>query len=242
MNIQTTFKRYELKYMLTRDQHQALLAAMEGKMMLDEFGHHKISNIYFDTQDFRIVRNSIEKPKYKEKLRVRCYGEPSESPKAFIELKKKCKGIVYKRRLCTSQSEAFSFLCRGEKLAEESQIAKEISYFKSSYEDLGPAVYLSYEREAYFSTENEDFRMTFDVNIKTRNQHVSLCENELDRPVLSEDYVLLEVKTPGGLPFWFVDFLAKEGVYKTSFSKYGTAYETYILPEFLEALRGACVG
>ncbi len=233
---QTNFKRYELKYILTVEQYKTLLSQLPSDIKLDIYGRHKISNVYFDTDDYRVIRHSLEKPKYKEKLRVRCYGEPSEDVTAFIELKKKFQGVVYKRRVFSEQGKVFAYLCDEEDSLEQSQILSEIDYFKSCYGDLKPKVYLSYEREAFYSTLDENFRLTFDFNIATRNDDVSLYSSEKDMEVLSSDYVLLEVKTVLGLPSWFLEFLSENRIYKTSFSKYGTAYATYYLPGFVDGL------
>ncbi len=234
--MQTNFKRYELKYVLTKEQYALLLQEMPSDIKLDEYGRHKISNIYFDTEDFRIIRHSLEKPKYKEKLRVRCYGQPSDDNTAFIELKKKFNGVVYKRRIYDKQKNVLAYLCENSNTIESSQILSEIDYFKSCYNSIKPKVYLSYEREAFFSTIDENFRLTFDFNIKTRDNDVSLCESSEDKTVLSSEYILLEVKTVLGLPNWFLTFLNKNQIYKTSFSKYGTAYKTYFLPNFINSL------
>ncbi len=235
--IQTNFKRYELKYILTMAQYQLLLEKMPHHMMGDDYGRHKISNIYFDTEDYRIIRHSLEKPTYKEKLRVRCYGEPHEEMTAFIELKKKLNGVVYKRRVYSEQSKVFDYLCKDADTVERSQVLNEIDYFKNNHRDIKPKVYLSYEREAFFSTDDENFRLTFDFNIMARDKNVSLYSSDDDRVVLSGDYVLLEVKTVLGLPPWFLTFLSENQIFKTSFSKYGMAYKTYFSSTFINCLR-----
>ncbi len=239
MSVQTIFKRYELKYKLTKQQYLDMCDYMTGYMKLDSYGRHKISNIYFDTDDYRIIRLSLEKPKYKEKLRLRIYGEPNEEKPAFIELKKKFKGVVYKRRISASQKDAISYLFDGKPAETPSQIHKEIDYFIESYDNLLlPRVYLSYEREAYYCEEDDNFRMTFDFNIKMRDKNISLANDSEDVKVLEDDYVLLEVKTVQGLPFWLLSFLNRNEIYKTSFSKYGTAYNVFLLPKIIEKQRG----
>ncbi len=236
---QTIFARSEIKYKLTKSQHELLCEAMKNYMQQDEYGRHKISNIYFDTSDYKIIRHSIEKPKYKEKLRLRIYGEPSSESTAFIELKKKYNGIVYKRRILSSQNDACKYLISNKPLSENSQIKNEIDYFMSKSGELLPRVYLSYEREAYFCNTDENLRMTFDFNIKMRDSEVSLSASENDVDVLDKNYVLMEVKTLNGLPFWLVNFLSENKIYKTSFSKYGTGYEQFILPKFINARRAS---
>lgn len=88
MGFQTVFKRYEIKYMLTQEQKQKVLKAMEPYMALDEYGRTTIRNIYFDTDNYRLIRRSIDKPAYKEKLRVRSYAQADADSTVFVELKK----------------------------------------------------------------------------------------------------------------------------------------------------------
>lgn len=225
---QMVFRRHELKYMLSTAQYIALKEQMQGYMQLDTYGLHGIDNVYFDTPNYLLIRRSIEKPCYKEKLRLRRYtvaGQAQEG--AFLELKKKYKGIVYKRRLHLSTQEANSFLTEGKPLAEDSQIAREIAYFVQRYDGLGPMVNLRYQREAYFGLADGEFRMTFDHDVQMQSDAVSPHA----QPVLPPERVLLEIKTAQGLPEWLVAFLSEHKIYKTSFSKYGTAYTAFLLPQ-----------
>lgn len=233
MNTNNVFKRYELKYFLTTTQYLDLVSIMSSHMQLDSFGRSLINNIYFDTPDYRLIRRSLEKPCYKEKLRVRSYGTTKESSTVFIEMKKKYQGIVYKRRISTTQQEAFQFLTEQVPLADQTQIVKELDYFLRYYENLAPALGLYYEREAFYGLENHDFRMTFDHNIHISTTDVSLLNKGHCTYILPKDIVLLEVKTGEGLPSWLLAFFRENKIYKTSFSKYGTAYQKYLLPTLL---------
>ena len=225
MDAQMTFKRYELKYMLTRRQAALLKAAMTGHMELDRFGHSSIRNIYLDTDSFRLVRRSIEKPLYKEKLRVRAYGRADQEDAVFVELKKKFESVVYKRRLTLPNREAMDALEGGGPLPAIGQIAREIQAFRDFYgPSLKPAMFLSYEREAYYPTDGEDFRLTLDERILWRTDHMDLSAGCFGTALLGPDQVLMELKTPGGIPLWMVDFLSANGIRKISFSKYGAAY------------------
>ena len=173
MAYQTVFKRYELKFLLTKAQKEAVLAAMAPYMSLDKYGRTLICNLYFDTDDYRLIRRSIEKPVYKEKLRIRSYGVASGDSTVFVELKKKYDSVVYKRRLSMSERDALEWLLsNGER--PRSQISDEIDYFLSYYKNLHPTVFLSYEREAYYSNDKSDFRVTFDENILGRTSDLSL--------------------------------------------------------------------
>lgn len=229
MAYQTIFKRYELKYLLTRDQQAQLLQVMQPYMALDKYGHTTIRNIYFDTNTYRLIRRSLEKPSYKEKLRIRSYAKAEPESPVFVELKKKYQSVVYKRRVVMPEREAVGWLYGGKEHPSPSQIADEIDYFRSFYDTLHPAVFLSYEREAYYSLGGDDFRVTFDENILSREEELSLKAEVWGMPLLQENQVLMEIKTPGGIPLWMTHFLTQQNLFQTSFSKYGTAYNNTIL-------------
>lgn len=228
MKYQNVFKRYELKYILTEEQKERLLKVMEPYMAIDRYGRTTIRNIYFDTADFRLIRRSLERPLYKEKLRLRSYGAAGAEDPTFVELKKKYKSVVYKRRIVLPREQAMECLCCGEELPVNSQIAREIDYFCDYYHDLRPTVFLSYEREAYYSRDGGDFRVTFDENILFRQQALSLGEKAYGTPILEPGKVLMEVKTSGSVPLWLTHFFSREHIFKTSFSKYGSAYQRII--------------
>lgn len=224
MTQQMVFKRYELKYLMTRTQRDAILSAMEPYMVLDEYGHSSIRNIYFDTPSFRLIRQSLESPVYKEKLRVRSYGRASAEDNVFVELKKKYQSVVYKRRLCLVQKQADACLA-GSLLLPDTQIGGEIAYALSYYQTLQPTVFLSYEREAFYAKDGGDFRITFDENIRYRQKELTLDSDAWGSPLLQPDQVLMELKTPGGIPLWMAQALSGQHIFKTSFSKYGAAYQ-----------------
>lgn len=229
MSYQNIFKRYELKYLITKDEERALFEIMNGYMTPDKFGKSTISNIYFDTPDKLLIRRSSEKPCYKEKLRVRSYGVAKENSTVFVELKKKYDGIVYKRRMDMTEKAATDYLTHHIPLAEPTQISKEIDYFLDFYGDIKPSVFLSYEREAFFSKTDGNFRMTFDENILMRDYDIALTAGIYGESILPRGMVLLEVKTALRLPKWLLDFLSENKIYKTSFSKYGSAYKKALL-------------
>lgn len=231
MAFQSVFKRYELKYLLTKEQKQKMLQAMQPYMQMDEYGRVTIRNLYFDTDDYLLIRRSMEKPLYKEKLRLRSYAQVEENTPVYVELKKKFDEVVYKRRIATSNDQALAWLCQGGRLPQDTQIAREIDYVLSFYGKPAPTVFLSYEREAYYCTDGSDFRVTFDEHILCRQEALSLTEPAYGTPILPEDKVLMEVKCSGGIPLWMVRHLSQEKIYKTSFSKYATAYQMLIYPQ-----------
>jgi hypothetical protein len=228
MAYQAVFKRYELKYMMTKKQQKAVLEAMLPYMKLDDFGHTTIRNIYFDTDSYRLVRRSIEKPIYKEKLRIRSYKQATENDKVFVELKKKYDDVVYKRRESITLGNTRKWLELGTNFPTDTQIGREIDYFFEFYQTLAPKVFLSYEREAFYSLDGSDFRVTFDENILAREEELSLGCDVWGEKLIDDNMVLMEIKTSGGFPLWMTKVLTQQKIYKTSFSKYGTAYENMI--------------
>ncbi len=240
MSFQTVFKRYEIKYLLTKEQKETMLRAMEPHMALDQYGRTTIRNLYFDTDNYRLIRRSMEKPSYKEKLRVRSYCQVGPDSAVFVELKKKYKKVVYKRRISLPEQAAMQWLLGGHLEGGQNQIAGEIDYFLKYYECLHPVAYLSYEREAFYSKEHSDFRVTFDDTILCRQEELSLQSAVYGAPLLADGMVLMEIKCTGGMPMWMIHVLSQERIYQTSFSKYGTAYQTLIFPKLAkEAARYA---
>lgn len=230
MSYQAVFKRYELKFLLTIQQKERLLVAMQNHMVLDQYGRTTIRNIYFDTPNYRLIRRSIEKPAYKEKLRIRSYAKANPDSTVFVELKKKYDSIVYKRRLPLTEEEALFWVTGKRHCSDCGQISQEIDYFMSYYEPLLPTVFLSYEREAYYCKDGSDFRITFDDHILCRQDDISLEGEIYGMSLLEEGMVLMEIKCSGGIPLWMTKLLSGEKIYKTSFSKYGTAYQKLIFP------------
>lgn len=228
MAYQSSFQRYEIKYMLTRPQKAALLQVMAPYMSPDRYGRTTIRNIYYDTPNYRLIRHSIERPIYKEKLRIRSYEQVAPGGDVFVELKKKFKKVVYKRRLAMPIHEAMAWLAGENTLKPPTQIGEEIHYFRDFYGELRPAVFLSYEREAFYSLDGSDFRITLDENILARDRDPDLCSEVYGTPILPEGMTLLEVKAPGAIPLWLTNFLSGNKIYKTSFSKYGTAYQNML--------------
>ena len=230
MTYQSVFSRYELKYLLTPSQKVQILRAMEPYMKLDDYGRTTIRNIYYDTPNYRLVRQSLENPVYKEKLRIRSYAKADPSSQVYVELKKKYDGVVYKRRIGLSETEAMAWIGGSVPCLRDEQIVREIDYFRHFYLQLEPKVFLSYEREAYCALDGTDFRVTFDESILSRQWDLSLCSDVWGTPLLQQSQTLMEIKCSGGIPLWMTAVLSGQNIYKASYSKYGTAYQTMIYP------------
>ncbi len=225
MEIQNLFKRYEIKYLLGKRELDAVMSAFPGRMIDDEYGETTVCSLYFDTPDCRIIRRSLEKPFYKEKLRLRSYGAVDGDGTVFIELKKKYDSVVYKRREKMSLSAAEKFLPNPD---AHSQIASEIAYFLSFYPDVEPKTFIGCRRQAYYGANDRDLRITFDKDIVWRNHDLDLRLGSYGNPVMPCDNYLMEIKTAGAMPLWLAKVLAENKIYPTSFSKYGRAYESLL--------------
>lgn len=229
------FSRYEKKYIVDREQVEWLRKKISEYMIVDKYNRdgklYNIANIYYDTKEDSLVAKSIEKPLYKEKLRLRSYGVPDISDKVFLEIKKKYKGLVNKRRTRLELSEAYDLIENGvipeNKDYINPQVLKEIEYFLSMY-DLEAKAYITYDRFAYFSKTDNDFRLTFDTNIRTRRENLRLEAGNYGTPLMGEDFWLMEVKSLYAFPLWFVKLLSDNSIYSNSFSKYGNEYKKYI--------------
>lgn len=215
------FKRYELKYLLSDRQYAAVASVISERLRPDEYGETTIQSLYYDSDDFRLVRASIEKPIYKEKLRLRCYGLYDGDKDVFLEMKRKYDGIVYKRRIATKEQEIQDIFAGR---APASQIGREIGYFLSFYPTLSPKVMILYDRSAWQDTAT-DLRVTFDRGVRFRTDGLDCHTSLTGTPLLPPDTVLMECKSGTAFPLWLSHLLCREEIVKTSFSKYGAAYE-----------------
>ncbi len=221
------FKRVEKKYLLTDGERAALLEKISPVLVPDKYGHSTISSLYLDTPDFRIIRASIEAKEqgraYKEKLRIRTYGTPDENSKVFLEIKKKYKGVVYKRRIALTLARAMDYINGGKK-PPDSQIMREIDYAMQYYLHPKPSVIVSYERDAFFVRDLPALRITFDSDVRYRNTDLDFTHGSYGKILLEDGFSLMEIKTDGAMPLWLSHALDELKIYPTSYSKYGRAY------------------
>ena len=221
--VQSCFRRVEKKYLLTRAQYEAMRRGMAPFVRPDAHARYTICNVYYDTPDFTLIRRSLEKPVYKEKLRVRSYGVPGDRDPVFVEIKKKYDGVVYKRRI-TMEAAAMTRFLAGEGPGDGSQISREIEWFLHHWQPV-PKAYVAYDREAYAGIENSELRVTFDTNLRCRDTGLDLRSGDHGGLILPRDTVLMELKIPGSAPLWLASLLSENGIFPSSFSKYGTFYK-----------------
>ncbi|WP_127494917.1 polyphosphate polymerase domain-containing protein [Paenibacillus glycanilyticus] len=232
------FNRYESKYLMDSQSFHEIYNRLLDYMELDEYNKndqfYSISNLYFDTDQHSIIRNSLAKPKYREKLRLRAYGVPKPDARVYLELKKKVCGLVNKRRTGLTLDEAYEFVRTGiepePKPYMNKQVIQEIKYFLGRYE-LQPKVYLAYDRIAMFCKNNRDLRITFDTNIRSRRYDLKLEAGDHGELLMAKGQWLMEVKAEKTVPVWLAQLLSELGMFRTGFSKYGNEYRMNIRHE-----------
>ncbi len=241
------FNRVEKKYIIDDYSYHILSETLSSYMIEDRFctgnRFYSISNIYFDTWDDELIRRSVDRPLYKEKLRLRSYGIPTLEDKVFLEIKKKFKGVVNKRRTVLQLGEAYDFLLDHKSPMPNSyineQVLNELKYFMDLYQPV-PKVYLAYDRKALFGKEDGELRITFDTNIRTRRERLRLESGDDGEELLKKGIWLMEIKTVGSMPVWLSELLTELKIYGCSFSKYGTEYKNYIAAKRSRTERKIC--
>lgn len=231
-----TFARKEIKFLLDLDQYENLMEEIHKYMNPDKYcvggKEYGIYNIYYDTPDDYLIRESLAKPYYKEKIRLRSYYSPaSPDSLVFLEIKKKIGGIVTKRRVSMTLAESEDYFATRRKPEAKKyitgQVFTELDAFLDHY-PVAPKQYISYQREAFFGKENSDFRLTFDRKITERRYDLGLDYESYGDQIIREDQRLMEVKVSESMPDWLVRKLSELQIYKTSFSKYGKAYTNFV--------------
>ncbi|MBQ2251335.1 MAG: polyphosphate polymerase domain-containing protein, partial [Clostridia bacterium] len=238
---------YEKKFLLTAEQYRETVDYVQQYMDFDKYcvneQDYSLLNLYFDTPDNLLIIQSTSKPTYKEKLRLRAYFPPqTPDDKVFFEIKKKYKGIVTKRRAVMRYGEALELIETGKapKLKKDTyintQVAKEIEFMFKRYEGLAPKIFIAYDRMAMFAKDNPEFRLTFDKNIRTRRENVSLEYGDYGTQLLPEGYYLMEIKISDAVPLWLTSYLSEKKIFMTSFSKYGKEYQGLVTGRPIESV------
>lgn len=234
-NTRLTFKRNEKKYLLSPERYEALWAELSPRLVPDEYFSSTVCSVYYDSDDYELIRRSIEAPVYKEKLRVRSYGVPAPDGTVFVELKKKFKGTVYKRRAQTTAERAEAWLSGRSPAPENSQVCREIDWFLHMHSP-SPKIFIACDREAYVADDAPELRFTFDRSIRRRENELSLCDGTHGTPLLDAGQVLMEIKIPDAAPLWLADTLSRLEVFPTGFSKYGSCYKSGLVQKYFDGV------
>lgn len=219
-----TFKRREMKFLLDEEHYNILLGVIPKYMTEDNYGRHTILNIYLDNRNNDLIRRSLGKPVYKEKLRLRAYGQRAEDDtRAFLEIKKKFRGITYKRRFELAYKELHDYITDGTAPSVRGQVFEEIDYLIRRM-SLKPKIVICYDRVAYYGNDDKEFRLTFDGNIRYRRSDLDLRSGDHGEHLAAQPFAVMEVKSAGAIPLWLVKILSEQKIYHGSFSKYGSIF------------------
>ena len=225
--MQNAFTRYEKKYLITKEQALRLRSTLSQHMVQDQYGEYLVQNLYYDTENWDIVRTSIEKPIYKEKMRLRCYGNATDESKYYLELKKKYKGVVYKRRISIPSQSLAGKTIRSVVSEAPSQISRELDFYIQRHE-VAERIYIANQRVALAGIADEGLRVTFDTDVRFRLNDLNFSNSTAGQRILTDGKILMEVKALGGMPLWMANALSENRVFPTSFSKFGICYTDYI--------------
>ncbi len=231
-----SFLRKEKKYLVNAFQMEKLITIIKQYMDYDRYcidgKWYLIRNVYYDTSDNQLIRLSTNKPYYKEKMRIRKYGQYHDHLDTyFLEIKKKTGGLVSKRRVKLSYEELDLFLKDGTIPDCDNymtkQVLKEFQYF-FTYRHVQPAAYITYERLAFLGKDDKTFRLTFDRNLLSRRDDFDFDNDRNLEYIIDSDKMIMEIKIVGSLPLWLVHALSELRIYPLSFSKYGREYQNMI--------------
>ena len=218
------FRRIEKKYIIDKKQFELIKKGIEKEMYLDPHGKSTICNLYLDTNDYSLIKHSLERPIYKDKVRIRSYNVANTKSDVYLEIKKKYDGIVSKRRIKAKLQDIYAYLNKENEIPNsESQVSKELDYYFKYY-DLHPTAYITYDREAYYAKNDNGFRITFDTNITARDYDLALDKGIYGKKIFEQDKILMEIKTLGGIPMWFTKMMSEYEIRPGHFSKYGATY------------------
>ena len=224
----SVMKRHEVKYLLNGEQTRRFREKLQGHMQIDQYGKTSIASLYYDTPTYQLIRSSLEKPAFKEKIRLRSYGLATQESPVFLEMKRKANGVVYKRRVQMTVPLAQQFFSEDGKTQDDGQISREIAAFRSHYQALRPTCLIIYDRTAYFEP-GGDLRLTIDENPRYRLDDLTLTKSMQGVSLLDPGWTILEIKVQDAMPLWLTAILSECSIRKGSFSKYGEAYRRELM-------------
>ena len=227
MERKEVFRRVETKYLLSKEKYEQLMSILDSYLEKDKYYKSTICNIYYDTDNYDLIINSINKPKYKEKVRIRSYHVPKMDDEVFLEIKKKYDGIVGKRRIDLKLKDLYKYFESGVIEDTDPQVKNEIDYCFKKY-NLKPKMFIGYDRLSYYDKNNINFRITFDTNLRSRETNLKLEEGDKGEYFFKDGKIIMETKALGSYPIWFTKILSSLQIYPVSFSKYGSIYSSKI--------------
>ena len=234
MQDQKTFDRIEKKCLITKEQKQHMLEVVKANMHKDSYFESEVYNIYFDTDNYDLIIQSVEQPMFKEKLRARSYGG---FDKVFFEIKTKLCGkennVGYKRRVRITKNDYNKLVKNHEKLLSfmpqnadgpnDYRVAREVDYLIDLF-DLKSKILVFYIRQSWQG--EGGLRITFDEDLKYRTKDIGFSKRKIDKNYFDDEKnIIMEIKAHGVLPLWLVKKLSAERIFPQQFSKVGKIYQ-----------------
>ncbi|MBP2623060.1 polyphosphate polymerase domain-containing protein [Streptococcus oricebi] len=225
--LQTNFKRIETKYILDKATLASLKEDLKDYLVDDDYAQSSITNIYFDTDDYQVIQDSLARVNGREKIRMRTYeAQPTDHSQVFLEIKKKEDEVGYKYRLVSNPLSVLNFIEKGikDESIDDERVVEELARLQDRYLDLKPKMYIAYQRHSLKAKKEHKVRLTVDSQLLYRDYDLDISAGRYGYPLLEEDKVILEVKVAGAYPTWLTQALQKYKLLDQSFSKYGKAY------------------
>lgn len=226
---QKEFKRVETKYLVEAQQLPALLQDLNDHMQADDFAQSTITSLYFDTENFQMIQDSLAKKHGKEKLRLRTYAsQPGLDSPAFLEIKQKIAGVGYKYRVKTTPQEAITALAgTGNSVSQDVRMTDQLALLQDRYQTIQPRMLISYNRLSFKGKDDAAVRVTLDRDLTYALVTSLTLSSSAAIPLVTNNQLVMEIKVSDQLPTWLQTILAKYNLEKASFSKYGQAYQLH---------------
>jgi SPX domain protein involved in polyphosphate accumulation len=234
----SVFRRVEKKYLLSQEQFGEIAQELRARMKIDDYngstGQYSIRSLYYDTPYNSFISDSMSNPGYKEKIRIRTYGDTKPDDHVFVEIKKKINGVSNKRRCKMPLTEAYKFLENGELShgysGGNTQILREIhAIFRRYGANLRPSAMISYDRLAFNGIDDAGLRVSFDTNLRGRTHDFRMESGGYGDLLIEPGFVVMEVKAPNALPLWLTSILSSQQIYSRGFSKYRSVYKNMLM-------------
>jgi SPX domain protein involved in polyphosphate accumulation len=234
--------RYELKYLIRREQIEALVAELSQTLQVDAHGgpggSYPITSLYYDTPDYKAYWDKLDGHRSRRKVRVRVYGDTTITPEtpAFLEVKQRINKLMRKRRVALPYADALDFdnyhelgLRRAEQGSTLDQSLLHEAYYLYRTLQLRPSCVVTYDRLAFEGDARApDLRITLDTNLRGRIRDLSLLTElpggrsggATDQQILGPEYAVLEVKANQNVPRWVAQLTARHRCTFYRISKY----------------------
>ncbi|QHF55620.1 MULTISPECIES: polyphosphate polymerase domain-containing protein [Streptococcus] len=238
---QKEFKRVETKYLISNHQRRQLLSDLGKHMEADDFAQSTITSLYFDTEQFDMIQDSLAKKYGKEKVRLRTYEMESDlDMPAFLEIKQKIDGVGYKYRIKTTPRQAAILMASdADKVVEDKRLASQLEKLHQRYGVIKPSMLIAYKRLSFRGKKDKSVRVTLDMNMTYAVVNQLTMIGHESFPLLPDQQLIMEVKVAEQIPDWLENILHQYKLEKNSFSKYGHAYGLYRSGSLLEEVHHA---